>query len=59
MTILCGPGTCPNDLRFQHDNYFGCVPADFNERTGRSNSYWQTPGRGWNGGCDVLKAEAS
>ena len=62
-TYLCGPTGCPNDSAFEHDNYFGCVPKDFKERTGRSKTNHQTKvttGPGpldyryrWDGGCDA------
>lgn len=55
---LCGvPYECPHDADFEHDNYFGCIPKDFSQRTGRSKSHRQTraaDGRyRWNGGCDT------
>lgn len=54
---ICGTGRCPNDDAFEHDNYFGCVPKDFSERTGRSKTHRQTKGPDgrfrWNGGCDA------
>lgn len=67
-TYLCGPSDCPTDPGFEHDNYFGCVPKDFKERTGRSATFRQKKGADgryrWNGGCDpsnpsdpVLKAQ--
>ena len=57
---VCGPSDCPNDSRFEHDHYFGCVPKDFNQRTGRSKTFAQRevatedgPRWKWNGGCDA------
>ena len=55
--IVCGPYDCPNDPEFEHDNYFGCVPKDFKQRTGRSKTHSQTldaeSGRYvWDGGCN-------
>lgn len=59
-TYLCGDTPCPNDPAFEHRFYFGCVPADFRERTGRSKTHHQTPGADgryrWNGGCDPIAA---
>lgn len=62
-TLLDEPSSCPNDPLFEHDNYFGCVPKDFNRRTGLSKTHHQTymsTSTGfrlyrWNGGCDALK----
>lgn len=55
-TYICGPSDCPNDPAFEHDNYFGCIPKDFSEKTGRSKTHRQhqdADGRyRWNGGCD-------
>lgn len=60
-TIVCEPGDCPIDPAFEHDNYFGCIPRDFNQRSGRSKTRSQravdadVPGGKrylWNGGCD-------
>lgn len=52
---VCGTTDCPNDPDFEHDNYYGCVPKDFNGRTGKSKSHYQTKGDDgryhWNGGC--------
>ena len=60
--ILCGPGPCPNDPAFEHDNYFGCIPSDFSASTGRSKKYRQTRGPDgryyWNGGCKALDLAA-
>lgn len=63
-TYICGPTDCPRDPAFEHDNYYGCVPKNFNQRTGRSKTHHQTKvvtGPGpmdyryhWNGGCDAL-----
>lgn len=57
-TYIC----CPHDERFEHDNYFGCVPKDFSPTTGRSKRFRQTK-RGerfwWNGGCDAATTEGS
>lgn len=62
QTIIRGARACPNDPDFEHDNYFGCVPKDFKERTGRSKTYRQTEHEGryyWNGGCAAVRlAEA-
>ena len=53
---------CPHDPDFVHRFYFGCVPADFSDRTGRSKTHRQTrsaePIEGlhryqWDGGCDA------
>lgn len=64
--ILCEPGDCPNDPAFEHDNYFGCIPKDFSQRTGRSKTHRQTkhpePTKAgyryrWNGGCDAVATE--
>lgn len=54
---VCEDGPeCPNDKEFEHRFYFGCVPKDFVEKTGRSKSYKQVRGTDnryhWNGGCD-------
>jgi len=57
-TIICGPTTCPHDPNFEHDNYFGCIPKDFRERTGKSKTYRQTRHGDryyWNGGCAARK----
>lgn len=52
---------CPHDDRFEHRFYFGCVPKNFSERTGRAKGHRQTEttidGLPWNvwlwdGGCD-------
>ena len=58
---ICGSRACPNDPSFLHDNFFGCVPEDFNPATGRSCSHWQrrvetAAGERyrWNGGCDAV-----
>ena len=40
--IICGPTDCPVDPRFEHDNYFGCVPKTFNPTTGRAKGHYQT-----------------
>ena len=56
-TILCEPGSCPNDKNFGHDNYYGCVPKDFRPSNGTSKSYRQRRVGDrwyWNGGCDLL-----
>lgn len=60
MSLLDEPWTCPHDPKFEHDNYFGCVPKDFNQATGRSKTHRQiktaTPDGAryrWNGGCDA------
>lgn len=63
VTYVCGDGACPNNPQFEHRFYFGCVPKDFSERTGRSKTHRQyrvdepdTPGGyryRWNGGCDA------
>jgi hypothetical protein len=55
--FVCGPGVCPTDsAHFEHDNYFGCVPRDFNPATGKSKTFAQVRGAGglyhWNGGCN-------
>lgn len=60
--ILDRDTICPHDGDFVHRNYFGCVPCDFSERTGRSRRFRQreTVVDGlpwhlwlWNGGCDA------
>jgi len=61
--IFDGEANCPHDEHFIHDWFFGCVPADFAERTGKSKTYVQTRVEGdrfphgyrylWNGGCDA------
>jgi hypothetical protein len=61
--LLDEPSTCPRDPLFEHDNYFGCVPKDFNQRTGRSKTHHQAKRDDpnapwgyryrWNGGCDA------
>ncbi|MBO0837503.1 MAG: hypothetical protein J2P28_18620 [Actinobacteria bacterium] len=52
---LCGPRPCPIDDDFEHDNYYGCVPKDFNPSTGRSKTHAQSLGPDdryhWDGGC--------
>ena len=57
---LCGPRQCPTDPAFEHDNFYGCVPKDFSERTGRSKTHRQhrdEDGRyRWNGGCDPTES---
>lgn len=60
---ICGPTDCPNDPAFEHDNYFGCIPKDFSQSTGRSKTHHQTKKVDptsptgyryrWNGGCDA------
>jgi hypothetical protein len=54
--IVDEPGTCPTDSEFVHDNYFNCVPKDFNPNTGRSKAHKQSVGADnhyhWDGGCD-------
>lgn len=56
---VCGPGDCPSDPEFIHENLMGpvCVPRDFSLTTGRSRKrrqhhfgdrWW------WNGGCDAI-----
>lgn len=61
-TFICGTGPCPNDDRFEHDNYFGCIPKDFKERTGRSKTFRQERGPDgryyWNGGCKAIELAA-
>lgn len=55
----CGDSPCPQDPAFVHRPYFGCVPADFRERTGKSRTHHQLPPEPpavryrWNGGCDA------
>jgi len=57
--IIESDGTCPHDSRFVHRFYFGCVPADFSDRTGRSRTFTQRAPVPpavrwrWNGGCDA------
>ncbi len=59
--IVCGPTRCPFDPRFEHDNYFGCVPADFSPTTGKSKTLKRkrnAEGRyRWSGGCDAKEDE--
>lgn len=54
---ICGPTDCPKDPDFEHDGYFGCIPRDFSQATGRSKKYRQARGPDgryrWNGGCDA------
>lgn len=59
---LCGDSACPSDDTFVHRPFFGCVPANFSERTGRAKGHTQTetaidglPWKVWlwNGGCDA------
>lgn len=56
---ICGDTDCPSDPAFEHRFYFGCVPKDFSERTGRSKSHRQSQGPDgryrWNGGCDAAE----
>lgn len=58
-TLLCGPSTCPYDPNFEHDNYFGCVPKNFNPRTGRAKGFPQTKRADgkhrWPGGCHAAQ----
>lgn len=60
---LCGDAPCPNDPTFEHRFYFGCVPKDFSERTGRSKTHRQRRGADglyrWDGGCDVARGTRS
>ncbi len=53
---ICGDAPCPNDADFEHRFYFGCVPKDFSDRTGRSKTHSQTKRADnlyhWDGGCD-------
>lgn len=59
---LCGDTSCPCDPNFEHRFYFGCVPKDFSERTGRSKTQRQRNVTApdlrhgyrfmWTGGCD-------
>ena len=53
---VCGDNKCPKDSSFTHRFYFGCVPNDFSERTGRSKTNHQTlctehQKYEWDGGC--------
>ena len=53
---ICGPGDCPVDDRFVHENFFGtlCVPSDFSFTTGRSRKVKKQRLWGrwwWTGGC--------
>ena len=55
-TLVDGDYRCPNDPEFVHRFYYGCVPADFSEVTGRSRTHRQTRHgeyRLWDGGCDA------
>lgn len=63
---ICGDTPCPADPTFEHRFYYGCVPRDFNERSGRSKTNRQArvsrpdlPGGyryEWDGGCDDAAA---
>ncbi len=65
---ICGDTDCPHDPAFEHRRLFGleCVPKDFSERTGKSETRSQhrvaRPDRPlgyryeWNGGCDAARA---
>lgn len=60
-TYICAPSDCPHDPDFEHDNYFGCIPKDFSQTTGRSKTHHQSKVADtssptgyryvWNGGC--------
>ena len=55
-TIVDSDARCPHDDGFVHRFYFGCVPLDFSDHTGRSKRYRQRELAGrwfWNGGCDA------
>jgi hypothetical protein len=59
---ICGPYDCPNDPAFEHDNYFGCMPKDFNQRLGTSKRFRQSKvgeKYRWNGGCDPARLAGS
>lgn len=62
-TYLCGDSICPHDDHFVHLFNFGCVPKDFNDRTGRSKTRRQSQSADgrykWNGGCDAAKEAQS
>jgi hypothetical protein len=64
LYLACPPSShstdCPNDSAFEHTKYYGCMPKDFNYKTGRSKTYEQERGRRdrvcrWNGGCDASR----
>lgn len=62
VTLICGPGTCPHDDRFEHDNYFGCVPKTFSPYTGRAAGFTQRHEGGrwrWPGGCHAAEDRRS
>lgn len=64
MTVIVeADARCPHDDAFVHRFYFGCVPADFSDRTGRSKTNSQTKGADgryrWNGGCDAAETGGS
>jgi hypothetical protein len=60
-SIVDADSACPHDPRFEHRVYFGCVPADFSDGTGRSKRRRQTETEVglpwkvwlWDGGCDA------
>lgn len=55
-TYVCGPYDCPNDPLFEHESYFGCVPKDFKQATGKSRTNSQRLHVNkwmWDGGCDL------
>lgn len=66
LVCLLADRDCPHDEAFEHRHYYGCVPRDFSERTGRSKTHSQTRVAGqyllgyrylWDGGCDARESE--
>lgn len=67
ISYVCGDTDCPNDPAFEHRFYYGCVPRDFSDQTGRSRTRRQTATAVdglpwklhlWDGGCDATGVTA-
>ena len=42
MTLVDADNTCPHDPAFVHRFYFGCVPHNFSETTGKAKGFSQS-----------------